>query len=253
MAGLSGRTVAITGGAQGIGAVVATALAAAGAGVAIADVQPPTRTVEAIEEAGGQALGMSCDVTSRESVERFAGETLSRFGRIDGLVTVAAMFTALHPQPFDQISSDEFDRVMTVNVRGTFEAIRAVTPAMRSQRHGSIVTIGSGTTFKGMPLWLHYVASKGAIIALTRVLARELGADGIRVNCVAPGLTLSEGVVGQPDSFPTQLLEGMIATRCLPREQTPHDLVGVIGFLLSPDSEFMSGQTLVVDGGSVLH
>ena len=135
-------------------------------------------------------------------------------------------------------------------MRGTFEVIRAGAPAMRRQGHGSIVTVSSGTVFKGVPMWLHYVSSKGAIIALTRALARELGSDGVRVNCVAPGLTLSEGVLDHAESFPQGLRDTNIASRCLQRQQTPDDLTGVMSFLLSKDSDFMTGQTLIVDGGS---
>jgi NAD(P)-dependent dehydrogenase (short-subunit alcohol dehydrogenase family) len=124
---------------------------------------------------------------------------------------------------------------------------------MRRRRRGSIVTVSSGTVFKGVPMWAHYVSSKGAVIALTRALARELGPDGVRVNCVAPGLTLSEGVLEHADRFPRELHDANVAGRCLPRAQTPDDLTGVMSFLLSDDSAFMSGQTLVVDGGSVLH
>ncbi|MYU16175.1 SDR family oxidoreductase [Streptomyces sp. SID8361] len=250
MSRFTGRTVVVTGGAQGIGAVLATSLAADGAFVAVADVLPTDSTVEAIHRAGGEALGGVCDVTDTDSVNRFIGEVLARQRTVDGLITNAAMFTSLRPQRFEDIPSAEFDRVLSVNVRGTFEMVRAVAPVMRREGAGSIVTIGSGTIYKGIPLWAHYVASKGAIVALTRSLARELGDDGIRVNCVAPGLTASDGVLNHAESFPQVFTERQIASRCLPREQTPQDLVGVMKFLLSDESAFMSGQTLVVDGGS---
>lgn len=253
VAGLSGSTVIVTGGAQGIGAAVAQSLAAEGARVAVADLQQPTQTVDAIVAAGGEALGAICDIADRSSVGEFVEHILGRFGRVDGLVTAAAMFSSLVPGPFEEISSEEFDRVMSVNVRGTFEVVRAVAPSMRRQKSGSIVTIGSGTTFKGAPGLLHYVSSKGAIIALTRSLARELGADGVRVNCVVPGLTASDGVRNNAGNFPEAMMTATVASRCLPREQTPGDLTGVIAFLLGAGSEFMSGQSVVVDGGSVLN
>ncbi|GAA0895928.1 SDR family NAD(P)-dependent oxidoreductase [Pseudonocardia zijingensis] len=252
MGRLSGRTVLVTGGAQGIGAAVATALARDGAYVAIADLRVPERTVAAIREAGGAVFGGVCDVADPESVSRLVGEVLDRRDGIHGLVTNAALFTGLQPRPFETIPSEEFERVLTVNVRGTFEVIRAVAPVMRRQRDGSIVTVSSGTVFKGIPMWAHYVSSKGAVIAMTRALARELGPDGVRVNCVAPGFTLSEGVLDHSESFPRGLMDANVASRCLPREQTPDDLTGVMSFLLSGDSGFVTGQTVVVDGGSVL-
>jgi NAD(P)-dependent dehydrogenase (short-subunit alcohol dehydrogenase family) len=223
MGRLSERTVVVTGAAQGIGATLARALAAEGAFVAVADLLSPDKTVSTIHDDGGDAYGAVCDVTDPASVSRFVGEVLDRRGGIHGLVNNAAMFTTLTPQRFEEIPSAEFERVLSVNVRGTFEMVRAVAPVMRRQRDGAIVTVSSG----------------------------ELGADSVRVNCVAPGLTASEGVVEHADSFPEGVLSAQVASRCLPRQQEPDDLVGVMTFLLSPDSAFMTGQTLVVDGGSV--
>jgi NAD(P)-dependent dehydrogenase (short-subunit alcohol dehydrogenase family) len=210
-------------------------------------------TVADIRGNGGEAVGLVCDVVDPASVSRVVAEVLDRRDGIHGLVTNAALFTSLRPRPFETIPSDEFDRVLAVNVRGTFEAIRAVAPAMRRQRYGSIVTVSSGTVFKGIPRWLHYVSSKGAVIALTRALARELGPDGVRVNCVAPGLTRSDGVLEHAESFPEGVMEANVASRCLAREQSPDDLTGVMSFLLSADSDFVTGQTLVVDGGSAFN
>ena len=141
---------------------------------------------------------------------------------------------------------------MAVNVRGTFECIKAALPIMRRQRYGKIVNISSGTVFKGTPLFLHYVASKGAIVALTRAVARECGDDGIRCNCLAPGLTLSENVRSNPD-WGGAIAQGIVASRCLKREETPEDLLGTLVFMLAADSDFMTGQAVVVDGGSAMN
>lgn len=249
---LSNRTVIVTGGAQGIGATYAKALAAEGARVSVCDIQPPDATVAAITGAGGEATGSICDVTDARAVGRLVHDTLERFGTVDGLVNNAALFASLRPRPFEQIGSDEFDRVLQVNVRGTFECIKAVLPAMRLQKYGKIVNIASGTVFKGTPMMLPYVSSKGAVIALTRAVAREVGRDGICVNCVAPGLTLSEAVRDNAD-YPEEMVRGTVLSRCLARDQVPEDLTGVVGFLLSSESDFMTGQTVVVDGGSVMH
>lgn len=253
MSRLSERTVVVTGAAQGIGAVLARSFAAEGAFVAVADLLSPDKTVSTIQDDGGEAFGSVCNVTDPDSVSRFIEEVLDRRDGIHGLVTNAALFTTLKPQPFEDIPSAEFDRVLAVNVRGTFEMVRAVAPTMRRQQDGAIVTVSSGTTFKGVPRWLHYVASKGAMISMTRSLARELGPDGVRVNCVAPGLTASEGVLEHAESFPAGVVNAQVASRCLSREQTPDDLTGVMTFLLSQESAFMTGQTVVVDGGSAFN
>ncbi|AZO33610.1 MAG: SDR family oxidoreductase [Mesorhizobium sp.] len=247
---LRGRTVIVTGAARGIGASYARALAAEGANVAACDVLD---TSNIVAEIGGNSIGGTCDVSSRASVEAFTSRVLDRFGRIDGLVNNGALFASLKRQPFEQIESEEFDRVMQVNVRGTFEFCRAVMPAMRAQGYGKIVNTSSGTVFKGITNMLHYVSSKGAVIALTRVIAREAGSDGVRVNCLAPGFTLSDGVQSRDPDELNVLSTMTLASRCLPRDQMPEDLNGAVVFLLSADSDFISGQTLVVDGGSVMH
>lgn len=251
MSRLSNRTIIVTGAAQGIGAAYAKALAAEGANVSVCDIVSPADLAKAIASDGGQACAGLCDVSDAASVEAFVAATLDRFGRIDGLVNNAAVFASLRPKSFEQISSDEFDRVLQVNVRGTFECIKAVMPGMRARGYGKIVNIASGTVFKGTPGLLHYTASKGAVIALTRVVAREAGKDGIRVNCLAPGFTLSEGIKNQQE---TEAINRMtVASRCLALDQMPEDLTGALIFLLSAESDFMTGQTMVVDGGSVMN
>ncbi|MBR9763376.1 MAG: SDR family oxidoreductase [Rhodobacteraceae bacterium] len=251
MGKLDGKVVIVTGGAQGIGASYARAVVREGGKVAVCDILD---TAAIVAELGADvAMGGPCDVTDEASVVSFVDAVIDRFGRIDGLVNNAALFASLGKnKPFDQIDSAEFDKVLQINVRGIFEVSKAVVPHMRSQGYGKIVNISSGTAFKGTPGKAHYVASKGAVIALSRVMARETGKDGIRVNTVAPGFTLSEGVMEWGDEVARHSAPS-VNSRCIPRDQRPEDLDGAIVFLLSPDSDFISGQTLAVDGGSVMN
>ena len=252
MGRLSGRTAMVTGAAQGIGAAYALALAEAGASVCVSDITMPDATRAAIAAKGGVAFGMVADVASSASVSAMVAKTVEKFGSADILVNNAALFGQLPLKPFEQIESVEWDAVMSVNVRGVFECIKAVTPQMRKQGYGKIVNIASGTVFKGTPMLLHYVTSKGAVVALTRAVARELGADGIRVNCIAPGLTLSDNVKSNP-AWVSSLISGNTASRAIAREMVPEDLLGTLIYLCSSDSDFMTGQTIVADGGSVMH
>jgi NAD(P)-dependent dehydrogenase (short-subunit alcohol dehydrogenase family) len=176
--------------------------------------------------------------------------TLERFGRLDILVNNAALFGNVKRKPFEEIESDEWDRMMAVNVRGSFECTKAVAPTMRSQKYGKIVNIASGTVFKGQTMLLHYVTSKGAIVAMTRSLARELGDDGIRVNTLAPGLVMSENV---KNNWAPGQVQNTVNTRAIKRELTPEDMCGTLVYLCAPESDFVTGQVLVVDGGAVMH
>lgn len=241
----------VTGGAQGIGAIFAVALAKQGARVSVCDLKAPEQTVSQIRALGGEAIGTVCDVTDGKAVARMVAETEKSFGSIEGLVNNAALFAGLPKRAIEDISSEEFDRVMSINVRGGFECIKAVVPIMRRQGYGKIVNLASGTVFKGQVHMLSYVTSKGAVVAMTKCLARELGSAGIRANCLAPGFTMSEGVKDQPEWV--EAGKATIASRCLRREQTPDDLTGALEYLLSADSDFMTGQTMIVDGGSVMH
>ncbi len=252
MARLQGKVAIVTGGAQGIGATYAKALAREGARVCVADIDNPEPIVAAINADGGQALGILVDVTSPGSVADMIGKAVSAYGSLDILVNNAALFGKLPLKPFEQISSDEWDRVMAVNIRGVFECCKAATPQMRAQNYGKIVNIASGTVYKGTPMLLHYVTSKGAMVAFTRALAREVGAAGIRVNCIAPGLTMSENVK-ENSSWADSLVSKINETRAIQRDQEPDDLTGTLLYLCSPDSDFVTGQTVVVDGGSVMH
>jgi 3-oxoacyl-[acyl-carrier protein] reductase len=249
---LRGRVVIVTGGAVGIGKVYAERLVEAGARVAIADVAAAeSEALAARLGAGGEVVSVPTDIADAGSVERMAAAVLARFGRVDGLVNNASLMSALPRRSWLEISVEEWDRVMAVNLRGLFLSCRAVVPAMRRQGRGRIVNIASTRAFDGMPQRLHYTTSKAGVVGFTRALAREVGVDGITVNCVAPGRTLSETQLAT--SAPGYLKDGNDAARAIPRAQVPDDLVGAVLFLLSDASAFITGQTLVVDGGKVMH
>jgi NAD(P)-dependent dehydrogenase (short-subunit alcohol dehydrogenase family) len=236
---LGGKVALVTGGAQGIGRAIADGLAAEGAEVVVADLNPP-------------ADGIKADVSDERDVERMIEEALARHGRIDILVNNAGLYASLPMRPFEEIPLDEWRQVMDVNVASMFLTCRAVVPAMREHGGGKIVNISSGTPFRGVPFLLHYVTSKGAIVALTRALARELGKDSIHVNCVAPGFTMSEGVKAHPEVI-EQLRDVSVAARTIQRDQVPEDVVGAVVFLCGPGSAFITGQTMVIDGGQYFH
>ena len=236
---LEGKVAVVTGGAQGIGRAIADGLAREGAQVVIADLNPPDG-------------GIRADVSSEEDVGRMVVETVERHGRLDILVNNAGLYASLKMRPFTEIPLDEWRRVMDVNVASMFLTCRAVVPVMREQGGGKIVNISSGTPFRGVPFLLHYVTSKGAIVALTRALAKELGKDNVHVNCVAPGFTMSEGVKSQPEVV-EKLRDVSIAARTLQRDQVPEDVVGAVVFLCSPEADFITGQTMVIDGGQFFH
>jgi 3-oxoacyl-[acyl-carrier protein] reductase len=249
-ASLAGRVAIVTGGARGIGQAIALECAAEGASVVIADIdgERAADVAARIEALGGSALAVRTDVSAADSVAAMAGAALGRFGRIDVLVNNAAIVDVAR-QPSDLISEEEWDRVMQVNVKGPWLCVRAVLPAMREQRGGKIINLSSDLILSGVPGLLHYVASKGALTAMTRSLARELGPDGICVNAVAPGLTTTDAAM----THGQEAAERSIRTRAIPRAQTPDDITGTVVFLASDASSFMTGQLLVVNGGSVLH
>jgi NAD(P)-dependent dehydrogenase (short-subunit alcohol dehydrogenase family) len=236
---LAGKVAIVTGGAQGIGAAIARGFAAEGAEVVIADLNPPEG-------------GIRADVSSEDDVQRMVDETLARHGRIDVLVNNAGLYASLAMQPFEQIPLEEWRQVMDVNVASMFLCCRAIVPVMREQGGGKIVNISSGTPFRGVPFLLHYVTSKGAIVALTRALAKELGKDAIHVNCVAPGFTMSDGVKANPEVV-AKLQDASIAARTIQRDQVPEDVAGAVVFLCTPAADFITGQTMVIDGGQYFH
>lgn len=248
----SGKVAIVTGGAMGIGRAVAEGLLAEGANVVIADRAGAAEAAEALDNAGNAVLGVACDVSSREDTEAMAGAALEAFGRIDVLVNNAGIYSSLKTGPFEELDIEEWRRILDVNVIGQAMAARAVVPAMRRQGGGSVVNFSSGTPFKGVPFLLHYVASKGAVNAMTKALAKELGGAGIRVNAVAPGFTLSDGVLANSHQMET-LRDISRQARVLQRDQHPADIVGAVVFFASGESDFVTGQTLVVDGGAYFH
>jgi NAD(P)-dependent dehydrogenase (short-subunit alcohol dehydrogenase family) len=248
MSALDGRVAIVTGGAQGIGRAIADGLAAEGARIVIADLRGAEEA--AARYPGG--VGLTVDVASEADTARMAEETAARCGRIDILVNNAGLYASLAMRPFDQIDVDEWRRVMDVNVMSMFLTCRAVVPHMRAQGGGRIVNISSGTPFRGVPFLLHYVTSKGAIVAFTRALAKELGGDEVLVNCVAPGFTMSEGVK-ENEEVVKALRDVSLASRTLKRDQEPEDVVGAVVFLCGPGASFVTGQTMVIDGGQYFH
>ena len=249
MGRLDGKTAVITGAGRGIGAVMAKRMAQEGANVVVTDVLDTETTVEAIIAAGGSAIGMSVDVTSDDNLAAVVETTEKTFGSLDILVNNASIFAALQPKPFMQIDNDEFDKVMTVNARGVHQATKAVVPAMLRAGGGKIVNIASGTFYYGPPGLSHYTASKGAVIALTRCYGRELGDKNIQVNAIAPGLTESEALQGNAGFDPAR--GPTVQSRSIKREMLPEDLLGSLMYLITTDSDFVTGQTLNVDGGKV--
>ena len=249
MGRMSGKTAVVTGAAQGIGRTYAEALAANGARVVVTDIDDTKDAVAAIRAARGEAIGMTTDVTSDDSLEEMVRRTEAAFGPIEVLVNNAAVFAALVMKPFTQIPNDEWDLVMRVNVRGPFQAAKAVAPSMKRNGRGKIVNISSGTALRGAPMFLHYVSSKGAIIAQTRAISRELAADNIHVNTIVVGLTESEGVKRHSQIGAARA--PTLAIRAIQREMLPDDIVGAMLFLASEDSDFITGQSINVDGGAL--
>ena len=246
---LEDKVAIITGGAAGLGLAYASRFLEEGARVVIADV---VDAAPALRELGrpAETHAVRTDVASATAVEAMVAETVQRFGRVDILVNNAAVFAGLIPTPFEQIAEAEWDRLMAVNVKGVWLCCRAVAPVMKAQRAGRIINVASAIVAKGTPLLMHYIASKGAVIAMTRALARELGDHGIAVNALAPGLIMSDTARANADLTGFQAQQ-VIASRAFKREAVADDVVGAAVFLASSDSAFITGQTLIVDGGSV--
>lgn len=249
---LRGKVAIVTGGATGLGRAIALRYAKEGARVVIADLGDADPVVAEARAAGGDAVASRTDIADEAAVTALVGLTLRHFGTIDILVNNAAVASTLKITPFEKLTVAEWRHVAEVNMIGTFLCIREVTPILRAKKAGSIINFASGTAFKGTPGMLHYTATKGAIISMTRVLAQELGSSFVRVNAISPGYILTEGNLGNP-AFLADQADKAIAGRAIKRAGHPADLVGGALFLASDESEFVTGQILAIDGGSVFH
>ena len=249
---LKDRVAIVTGAALGLGRAFCVALAQEGANVVAADILPCTETVVNVQDVGGEILEVTTDVSSEPSTQAMAAQALERFGRIDILVNNAAILAK--PTPFDQISETDWDRVMAVNIKGMWMCCKAVIPMMRQQGKGKIINLSSDTIWLGVPMLLHYVASKGAIFAFTRALARELSGTAITVNTITPGYTLTEGTqeMLEPETV-ARIQATVLDQQIIKRSEVPADLAGTVLFLASDDSDFITGQTINVNGGATHH
>ncbi|HTV88759.1 MAG TPA: SDR family oxidoreductase [Stellaceae bacterium] len=246
------KVVAITGAARGLGQEFAASLGAAGARVIAADVNDCRATVDLVTAAGGQGIAARLDVTDAAACREVVAEALHAFGRLDALINNAALYGALHGGRFDAIAEAEWDAAMAVNVKGIWNCCKAAVPAMRQAGGGSIINIASLAATYGMPFGLHYTTSKAAVIGLTRGLARELGRDRIRVNALAPSAVVTEGTREFFGGRLERALETIKLGQTLQRNLMPEDLAGTVMWLISDASGFVTGQTIAVDGGTVM-
>jgi NAD(P)-dependent dehydrogenase (short-subunit alcohol dehydrogenase family) len=248
----AGKVAIVTGGSAGLGAAIALRLGQEGAAVVIADIVGATEAAVALSDAGITSLGVETDVASWASVQAMVAATTQRFGHIDILINNAAIASTLSLKPFDELTTEEFQNVLAVNTIGTFHGCKAVAALMRQQNSGRIINMASGTAIRGAPFIAHYVASKGAVMSLTRSLARELGKHNILVNAVSPGYTLTDTNLAN-EEYLAATRQAVRDLRCVPRDAYPDDIVGAVAFLASDDAKFITGQILAVDGGAVYH
>ena len=239
-----GKSVIITGGGGKIGKAYAMGFAKEGAKVALPDIASADHVVKAIQDMGGTAISMACDVSDEKSVKAMVDSVAKQFGSVDVLVNNAAYFMTVKKSPFWEMEVDEFDKAMAVNVRGSWLCAKAVAPHMQKQKSGKIINISSNVALTGNPNYIHYVTSKGALIAMTRAMAKELGDWNICVNSVSPGFVVTEGRQVDPEYEKIRAQQ-----RSLKKTQVESDLVGTVLFLSSSESDFMTGQLLNVDGG----
>ena len=246
------KVVIITGGGKGIGKIYAREFAHAGARVVAADIdgEAAEKVAAEIVAEGYEAIGIRTDITDGASVEAMAKTALETFGAIDVLINNASLMSVLPRRDWMEIPVEEWDRVMTVNLRGMFLCCHAVAGTMKANKHGKIVNIASSRVWEGTPLRLHYTTSKAGVVGFTRALSRELGQHGITVNAVSPGATLSETQVASSSG---NYLATRVEGRAIERAQVPEDLVGAVIFLSTQASDFMTGQTINVDGGKAMH
>jgi len=246
---LEGKTIIVTGGATGIGQAFALTSAAHGAKVMVADMNPADETLDLIRSNGGEAEYVKTDVSDEASAKAMAKATQDWSGRVDGLVNNAAYFREVKLTPFEEISSEIWDRIFDVNVKGIWQCCKGVMPAMRDSGGGSIINISSVVAVAGQPGYLHYVATKGAVLSMTKGLAKECGKDNVRVNTIAPGFVITDATKDRPIEWQQSFLKA----RAISREERPTDLAGTAVYLMSELSAFVSGQTIVVDGGHIMY
>ncbi|HXP03964.1 MAG TPA: SDR family NAD(P)-dependent oxidoreductase [Stellaceae bacterium] len=249
---VAGKTIAITGAARGLGQEFARHLAALGANIVAGDINDCAATIELVKSAGGEGIAVRLDVTDPGSAQAMIAAGIDAFGGLHGLVNNAALYGALHGGRFDAIAEAEWDACMAVNVKGIWNCCKAAVAAMRQAGGGSIVNIASLAATYGMPFGLHYTASKAAVIGITRGLARELGRDNIRVNALAPSAVLTEGTNEFFGDKLDRALQAVKAQQTIQRNLVPADLAGTMAWLLSDDSAFITGQTIAIDGGTVM-
>ncbi|MEY2729734.1 MAG: hypothetical protein RL584_860 [Pseudomonadota bacterium] len=243
------HTIIVTGAATGIGQAFALGAAAQGAHVVVADMNAADETMDLIKAQGGRATYARVDVSDDASVQAMAETAVKATGRIDGLINNAAYFREVKLTPFEELDPVIWDRIFQVNVKGVWLCSKAVMPAMRSRGSGSIVNIASVVAVAGQPGYLHYVATKGAVLSMTKGLAKECGKDGVRCNVIAPGFVITDATKNRPIEWQQSFLKA----RAISREQRPDDLVGTALYLLSDLAGFVSGQTIVVDGGHIMY
>jgi 3-oxoacyl-[acyl-carrier protein] reductase len=246
---MEGQVAVVTGGARAIGREICETLARAGATVVSLDLSDSADTVAAIEAAGGTATGIECDVTDAERVDAAVGQVLERYGRLDVLVNNAGVFSTMKRGPFWEIDPDDWDLMMRVNVRSVFLVSRAASAPMREAHRGRIVNIASNVFTFGMPDFMHYVASKGAVVGMTRTMSRELGPFGIAVNAVSPGLVTTEVT---EETVPAEYRDRVAQGQCLREPLVPSDIAEAVAYLASPAARLVTGQTLMVNGGATM-
>lgn len=247
---LKDKVAIITGSAQGMGKAFAIRFAREGAKVTICDILDCKPAAQEIEALGGEVLALQTDVTSKVDTIKMAKETAERFGKIDILINNAAIFGGISMKPFEEIPTDEWEKIISVNLKGIFLASQAVVPYMKKQGKGKIVNISSGVAFSGLPLFLHYTTSKGGVVSLTRGLARELGEFNINVNAVAPGMVWTEATQAMvPEDFAKLNTD----KQCIRKIVQADDVASAVLFFSSDESDLIAGQTLMVNGGEVLH